>query len=142
MHWGARVDCMQRDSRGVKSLIENLKLATEDAKRLEKESDVRCQYKISEMVALMEKHKNQYDKIVEEKDAELDQCKAMEHALTSKNALLETNLANTDQEIILLKDQLKKAIEEKEKIAKEADENKIHLTREKKNKVNRVLVNL
>ncbi|NXC91627.1 SYCP1 protein, partial [Cercotrichas coryphoeus] len=51
--------------------VEKMRLLYEEATVIQRETDMRCQHKITEMVALMEKHKNEYDKMVEEKDAEL-----------------------------------------------------------------------
>uniref|UniRef100_A0AAY5L1I6 Synaptonemal complex protein 1 n=1 Tax=Esox lucius TaxID=8010 RepID=A0AAY5L1I6_ESOLU len=39
------------------------------------DAEIKCQNKIADMVALMEKHKKQYDRMVEEKDAELNEKK-------------------------------------------------------------------
>ncbi|RMB88915.1 hypothetical protein DUI87_34681 [Hirundo rustica rustica] len=50
--------------------VEKMKLLYDEATMIQRETDIRCQHKITEMVALMEKHKNEYDKMVEEKDAE------------------------------------------------------------------------
>ncbi|RMB89176.1 hypothetical protein DUI87_34438 [Hirundo rustica rustica] len=50
--------------------VEKMKLLYDEATMIQRETDTQCQHKITEMVALMEKHKNEYDKMVEEKDAE------------------------------------------------------------------------
>ncbi|XP_053311864.1 synaptonemal complex protein 1 [Spea bombifrons] len=130
------IDDLKSREQHLSEEVDRLKLEAEEARKLQKESDVRCQHKIAEMVALMEKHKNQYDKLVEEKDAELDRYHAMENEITSKKALLETNLSNTKQEVMSLKEELKHITEEKEKFAKEAEENKVYRRKGSKGKVN------
>ncbi|XP_063811516.1 synaptonemal complex protein 1 [Pseudophryne corroboree] len=110
--------------------VERLKFASEEAIKLQKETDIRCQHKIAEMVALMEKHKNQYDKIVEEKDAELDQFRAREHEIYSKRTSMETDLSNKNNELVTLRIQLQQEKEEKDNIIKE----KMYLKRNMKHK--------
>ncbi|NXB76420.1 SYCP1 protein, partial [Donacobius atricapilla] len=68
--------------------VEKLRLLYDEATMIQKETDIRCQHKITEMVALMEKHKNEYDKMVEEKDAELKVYKIKQQKqLSSERAL-------------------------------------------------------
>uniref|UniRef100_A0A8C5LLZ1 Synaptonemal complex protein 1 n=1 Tax=Leptobrachium leishanense TaxID=445787 RepID=A0A8C5LLZ1_9ANUR len=114
---------------------EKLKIATDGATRLQEESDIRCQHKIAEIVALMEKHKNQYDKMIEDKDVELERHIAMKQDLTSKKTFLETDLSSTKNEIIFLKEQLKRITEEKEIFSRQVEENKANSGREKNNKL-------
>ncbi|EPQ03788.1 Synaptonemal complex protein 1 [Myotis brandtii] len=68
---------------------EKAKVTADEAVRLQKEIDIRCQHKIAEMVALMEKHKHQYDKIVEERDSELGLYKSREQEQSSVKASLD-----------------------------------------------------
>uniref|UniRef100_A0A2K6MCN4 Synaptonemal complex protein 1 n=1 Tax=Rhinopithecus bieti TaxID=61621 RepID=A0A2K6MCN4_RHIBE len=65
------------------------KVIADEAVKLQKEIDKRCQHKIAEMVALMEKHKHQYDKIIEERDSELGLYKSKEQEQSSLRASLE-----------------------------------------------------
>ncbi|XP_043389554.1 synaptonemal complex protein 1 isoform X2 [Chelonia mydas] len=69
--------------------VEKMRLIADEAVILQKEIDIRCQHKIAEMVALMEKHKHQYDKMVEEKDTELELCKTKEQEQMSVKQSLE-----------------------------------------------------
>nr|XP_055168517.1 synaptonemal complex protein 1 isoform X2 [Nyctereutes procyonoides] len=69
--------------------VEKAKAVADEAVKLQKEIDIRCQHKIAEMVALMEKHKHQYDKIVEERDSELGHYKSKEQEQSSMKASLE-----------------------------------------------------
>uniref|UniRef100_A0A8C7AHZ9 Synaptonemal complex protein 1 n=1 Tax=Neovison vison TaxID=452646 RepID=A0A8C7AHZ9_NEOVI len=68
--------------------VEKAKVIANEAVKLQKEIDIRCQHKIAEMVALMEKHKHQYDKIVEERDSELGLYKSKEQEQSSVKASL------------------------------------------------------
>ncbi|XP_036047192.1 synaptonemal complex protein 1 isoform X2 [Onychomys torridus] len=103
--------------------VEKAKATVDEAVKLQKEIDLRCQHKIAEMVALMEKHKHQYDKIVEERDAELGLYKSREQEQSSVKTALETELSNIRNELVSLKKQLEIEREEKEKL-KLAKENR------------------
>ncbi|NXT67151.1 SYCP1 protein, partial [Chaetops frenatus] len=68
--------------------VEKMRLLYDEATMIQRETDIRCQHKITEMVALMEKHKNEYDKMLEEKDAELKMYKIKQQKqLSSEKAL-------------------------------------------------------
>ncbi|KGL96116.1 Synaptonemal complex protein 1, partial [Charadrius vociferus] len=105
--------------------VEKMRLLADEATITQRETDIRCQHKITEMVALMEKHKHEYDKMVEEKDTELKlyKIKEQEH-LTSKRSL-ESELSCLKSELSALKEQLKAEIEEKENLAKESLQNMV-----------------
>ncbi|XP_067323164.1 synaptonemal complex protein 1 [Anolis sagrei] len=93
--------------------LEAIKLVADEATTMQKEIDIRCQHKIAEMVALMEKHKRQYDKTVEEKDTELEYFKTKEQELSSAIKSLQRELSCKENELSSLQDQLKNEIEEK-----------------------------
>ncbi|XP_044937809.1 synaptonemal complex protein 1 [Mustela putorius furo] len=112
--------------------VEKAKVIANEAVKLQKEIDIRCQHKIAEMVALMEKHKHQYDKIVEERDSELGLYKSKEQEQSSVKASLESELSNLKNELLSVKKQLEIEKEEKEKLKREAKENIV--TPEKKDK--------
>ncbi|XP_062450809.1 synaptonemal complex protein 1 [Rhea pennata] len=113
--------------------VEKMRLLAEGATVTQKETDIRCQHKIAEMVALMEKHKHQYDKVVEEKDTELKLFKIKEHEQSSEKRFLENELSCLKSELSSLKEQLKAEIEEKENLAKELPQNTVS-EKEKKHK--------
>ncbi|XP_049621982.1 synaptonemal complex protein 1 [Suncus etruscus] len=113
--------------------VEKAKVTADEAVKLQKEMDIRCQHKIAEMVALMEKHKHQYDKIVEERDSELGSYKNKEQEQLSMKASLENELSNLKSELLSIKKLLEKETEEKEKLKKEIKENTVAL-KEKKDK--------
>uniref|UniRef100_A0ABI7YL52 Synaptonemal complex protein 1 n=1 Tax=Felis catus TaxID=9685 RepID=A0ABI7YL52_FELCA len=113
--------------------VEKAKVIADEAVKLQKQIDKRCQHKIAEMVALMEKHKHQYDKIVEERDAELGLYKSKEQEQSSMKASLEAELSNFKNELLSVKKQLEIEREEKEKLKKETKENTV-LLKEKKDK--------
>uniref|UniRef100_A0A8C9DMZ7 Synaptonemal complex protein 1 n=1 Tax=Prolemur simus TaxID=1328070 RepID=A0A8C9DMZ7_PROSS len=115
------------------SEVEKAKIIADEAVKLQKEIDIRCQHKIAEMVALMEKHKHQYDKIVEERDSELGLYKSKEQEQLSMKASLEIELSNLENELLSVKKQLEIEREEKEKLKTEAKENIVTL-KEKKDK--------
>ncbi|XP_015418952.1 PREDICTED: synaptonemal complex protein 1 [Myotis davidii] len=106
---------------------EKAKVTADEAVRLQKEIDIRCQHKIAEMVALMEKHKHQYDKIVEERDSELGLYKSREQEQSSVKASLEVELSNLKNELSSIKKQLEIEREEKEKLKRQAKENTVTL---------------
>ncbi|XP_066208755.1 synaptonemal complex protein 1 [Saccopteryx leptura] len=107
--------------------VEKAKVIADDAVRLQKEIDIRCQHKIAEMVALMEKHKHQYDKIIEERDSELGLCKNREQEQSSMKASLEIELSNLKNELSSTRKQLEIEREEKENLKREAEENTVTL---------------
>ncbi|XP_058394856.1 synaptonemal complex protein 1 isoform X3 [Diceros bicornis minor] len=107
--------------------VEKAKVIADEAVKLQKEIDIRCQHKIAEMVALMEKHKHQYDKIVEERDSELGLYKSKEQEQLSMKASLEIELSNLKNELSSVKKQLEIEREEKEKLKRKANENTVTL---------------
>ncbi|XP_010342359.1 synaptonemal complex protein 1 isoform X2 [Saimiri boliviensis] len=113
--------------------VKKAKVIADEAVKLQKEIDIRCQHKIAEMVALMEKHKHQYDKIIEERDSELGLYKSKEQEQTSLRASLEIELSNFRNELLSVKKQLEIEREEKEKLNREAKEDTFTL-KEKKDK--------
>ncbi|XP_070123286.1 synaptonemal complex protein 1 isoform X3 [Equus caballus] len=115
--------------------VEKAKVIADEAVKLQKEIDLRCQHKIAEMVALMEKHKHQYDKIVEERDSELGLYKSKEQEQSSMKASLEIELSNLKNELSSVKKQLEIEREEKEKLKREAKENTVTLKEKKDKKI-------
>ncbi|XP_059347163.1 synaptonemal complex protein 1-like isoform X1 [Ammospiza nelsoni] len=99
--------------------VEKMRLLCDETAMIQRETDARCQHKITEMVALMEKHKNEYDKLVEEKDAELKVYKMKQQKQISSERALENELSCLKKELSSLKEQLKAEMEEKENFVKE-----------------------
>ncbi|XP_065783299.1 synaptonemal complex protein 1 isoform X2 [Muntiacus reevesi] len=104
-------DSYQKEIEDKKLLEENLlgevakaKVVADEAVKLQKEIDIRCQHKIAEMVALMEKHKHQYDKIVEERDSELGLYKSKEQEHSSVKASLEKLKREVKENTVTLKE--------------------------------------
>ncbi|NWQ71239.1 SYCP1 protein, partial [Neopipo cinnamomea] len=93
--------------------VEKLKLLYDEATMIQRETDIRCQHKIKEMVALMEKHKHEYDRVVEEKDAELKLCRIKQQEQLSSERSLASELSRLKSQLSALKEQLKAEIEEK-----------------------------
>ncbi|XP_040854469.1 synaptonemal complex protein 1 isoform X2 [Ochotona curzoniae] len=113
--------------------VEKAKVIADEAVKLQKEIDIRCQHKIAEMVALMEKHKHQYDKMVEERDSEIGHFKSKEQEQSSVKASLENELSSLKNELCSLKKQVELEREEKEKLKREIEENKV-IYKEKRDK--------
>ncbi|KAM7020828.1 synaptonemal complex protein 1-like [Acridotheres tristis] len=105
--------------------VEKLRLLYEEAAVIQRETDTHCQHKITEMVALMEKHKNEYDKMVEEKDAELRVYKMKQQKQLSSERALENELSCLKRELSSVKEKLKAEVEEKENLVKEHSRNMI-----------------
>ncbi|NXF30159.1 SYCP1 protein, partial [Nyctibius bracteatus] len=105
--------------------VEKMRLLADEATITQRETGIRCQHKITEMVALMEKHKHEYDKMVEEKDTELKLYKIKEQEQLSSKRSLESELSCLKSELSSLKEQLKAEMEEKEKLAKEPPRNMV-----------------
>ncbi|NWI20207.1 SYCP1 protein, partial [Crypturellus soui] len=115
--------------------VEKMRLLADEATVIQKETDIRCQHKIAEMVALMEKHKHQYDKMVEEKDTELNLFKIKEHEQSSEKRSLESEVLHLKSELSSLEEQLKAEIEEKKNLAKEPPKNTVPEIEKKHKKV-------
>ncbi|XP_066426190.1 synaptonemal complex protein 1-like isoform X12 [Molothrus aeneus] len=99
--------------------VEKMRLLCDETAMIQRETDASCQHKITEMMALMEKHKNEYDKMVEEKHAELKVYKMKQQKQFSSARALENELSSLKSELASLKEQLKAEIEEKENLVKE-----------------------
>ncbi|NXV17894.1 SYCP1 protein, partial [Cepphus grylle] len=114
--------------------VEKMRLIADEATITQRETDIRCQHKITEMVALMEKHKHEYDKMVEEKDTELKLYKIKEQEQLSSKRLLESELSCLKSELSSLKEQLKAEIKEKN-LAKEPPQNMVPEDEKKHKKI-------
>ncbi|NWX48495.1 SYCP1 protein, partial [Steatornis caripensis] len=115
--------------------VEKMRLLADEATITQRETDIRCQHKITEMVALMEKHKHEYDKMVEEKDTELKLYKIKEQEQLSSKRSLESELSCLKSELSSLKEQLKAETEEKENLAKEPFQNMVQENEKKHKKI-------
>ncbi|XP_048877495.1 synaptonemal complex protein 1 isoform X2 [Brienomyrus brachyistius] len=99
--------------------VEKLNLEAQEAVRIKEETEIKCQHKISDMVALMEKHKNQYDKMIEEKDSELDNRRLKEAEANASYTSLVLELSETKIENLNLKRQLENEVRDKDKLKQE-----------------------
>ncbi|XP_023181161.1 synaptonemal complex protein 1 isoform X5 [Xiphophorus maculatus] len=99
--------------------VQKLKLTTAEAVKNKEDAELKCQHKIADMVALMEKHKSQYDRMVEEKDMELHKNKKKETEAVARAESLELDLSKQKIENIQLKKQLKTKDTEKALLQKE-----------------------
>uniref|UniRef100_H2LQ46 Synaptonemal complex protein 1 n=2 Tax=Oryzias latipes TaxID=8090 RepID=H2LQ46_ORYLA len=103
--------------------VENLRKTAAEALKDKEERELKCQQKIADMITLMEKHKSQYDRMLEEKEAEFNEkMKKEEEAVTHAKSLQEAELAAQKSEIESLKNQLQEKTTEKENVQKELTE--------------------
>ncbi|CAK6967226.1 synaptonemal complex protein 1 [Scomber scombrus] len=96
--------------------VQKLRLTGAEAMKNKEDAELKCQHKIADMVTLMEKHKSQYDRMVEEKDAELDENKKKEMKAVAHNKSLELDMLKHKTENRQLKKQLMTEKTEKEKL--------------------------
>ncbi|XP_026205849.1 synaptonemal complex protein 1 isoform X1 [Anabas testudineus] len=108
--------------------VQKLRLTAAEAIKNKEDAEFKCQHKIADMVALMEKHKGQYDRMVEEKDAELQENKKKEIEAVAHRKSLELDLSKHKTEYDHLKTQLKKETTEKENLQKEVTDLKKELS--------------
>uniref|UniRef100_A0A8C3A166 Synaptonemal complex protein 1 n=1 Tax=Cyclopterus lumpus TaxID=8103 RepID=A0A8C3A166_CYCLU len=99
--------------------LKQLRLTAVEAIKNKEDTELKCQHKIADMVALMEKHKSQYDRMVQEKDAELDEYKRNQMEAAASTKSLVADLTNNKAENDQLTKQLKTEITEKENMQKE-----------------------
>ncbi|KAM9759667.1 synaptonemal complex protein 1 isoform 2-T2 [Menidia menidia] len=99
--------------------VQKLKLTAAEAVKSKEDTELKCQHKIADMVALMEKHKSQYDRMVEEKDAELDENKKKKMEAVAHAKSLKLDLLNQHTENDHLKKQLVLKAAEKENLSRE-----------------------
>ncbi|XP_060897687.1 synaptonemal complex protein 1 [Labrus mixtus] len=99
--------------------VKKLRITTAEAVKNKDEAELKCQQKIANMVALMEKHKSQYDLMVEEKDAELDENKKREMEAVCQKKSLELDLLKNKTDNDKLKQQLKTEVSKKANLQKE-----------------------
>uniref|UniRef100_A0A672RM69 Synaptonemal complex protein 1 n=1 Tax=Sinocyclocheilus grahami TaxID=75366 RepID=A0A672RM69_SINGR len=90
--------------------VQKLKETAMEALKSKDDTEIKCQQKISDMVALMERHKHEYDKMLEEKDAELSEKRMREAEV---NASKELELSHLQVENDDLRQQLEKLKGEK-----------------------------
>ncbi|CAL9704537.1 unnamed protein product [Knipowitschia caucasica] len=109
--------------------VQKLRSETEEALKCREDAELKCQNKIADMVALMEKHKNQYDRMVEEKEAELQANKEKEIIAAANGKTLKQELSKQKRENDSLKKEIKDHIKEKGNLQKEI----VHLQNENKN---------
>uniref|UniRef100_UPI0037E7D76F synaptonemal complex protein 1 n=1 Tax=Semicossyphus pulcher TaxID=241346 RepID=UPI0037E7D76F len=99
--------------------VQNLRLTTAEAIKHKEDAELKCQHKIADMVALMEKHKSQYDRMVEEKDSELGENKKKEMEAVAQKKSLEFELVEHKTDNDQLRKQLRTEVTEKANLQKE-----------------------
>ncbi|XP_039468470.1 synaptonemal complex protein 1 isoform X2 [Oreochromis aureus] len=96
--------------------VQKLRITAAEAIKNKEATELKCQHKIGDMVTLMEKHKSQYDRMVQEKDAELEEKKKNEMEATARAKSLELDLSKHKTENERLKKELKAETKEKENL--------------------------
>nr|XP_043879216.1 synaptonemal complex protein 1 isoform X1 [Solea senegalensis]XP_043879217.1 synaptonemal complex protein 1 isoform X1 [Solea senegalensis] len=99
--------------------VQKLRLTAVEAIKNREDVELKCQHKIADMVTLMEKHKSQCDRMVEEKDAELDKNKKKEMEAVAQSKSLGLDLLKHQTENYQLKKQLKSERKQMENLQKE-----------------------
>ncbi|XP_077581695.1 synaptonemal complex protein 1 [Stigmatopora nigra] len=105
--------------------IKELRLTTAEAVRSKEDAELKCEHKMADVVALMEKHKSQYDLVVKEKDAEVEERKKSEIEALNSRTSLELELTNLQAENKLMEQQ---HLTEKENFQRELNDAKKELT--------------
>ncbi|XP_056126324.1 synaptonemal complex protein 1 isoform X2 [Rhinichthys klamathensis goyatoka] len=103
----------EKKIKALESKMQKLKQTAMEALKSKDDMEMKCQQKISDMVALMERHKHEYDKMVEEKDAELSEKRMKEAEVNASKASLDLELSHLQVENDELRQQLEKLKEEK-----------------------------
>ncbi|XP_060774255.1 synaptonemal complex protein 1-like [Neoarius graeffei] len=93
-----------------------------EATKDKEDTEIKFQQKIAEMVALMERHKHEYDQMVEEKDAELNEKRMREAEVNANKTSLELELSYLQVENVQLKQQLGEIKMEKETLQQQVEE--------------------
>ncbi|XP_005943019.1 synaptonemal complex protein 1 [Haplochromis burtoni] len=96
--------------------VQKLRITAAEAIKNKEATELKCQHKIGDMVTLMEKHKSQYDRMVQEKDAELEEKKKNEMEATAREKSLELDLSKHKSENERLKKELKAETREKKNL--------------------------
>ncbi|XP_035242724.1 synaptonemal complex protein 1 isoform X2 [Anguilla anguilla] len=113
------VETQRSSGAQLQEKVHKLQLTAAEAAKSKEETEMKCQHKISDMVALMDKHKNQYDKMFEEKDAELDEKRKREVEINAAKTSLELEMSELKIHNSDLKKQLENEIKEKENMKQE-----------------------
>ncbi|TVK90479.1 Synaptonemal complex protein 1 [Bagarius yarrelli] len=113
---------LAKKERQVKALelkVQKWKQASLEATKSKEDTEIKFQQKISDMVALMERHKHEYDKMVEEKDAELNEKRMREAEINANKTSLELELSYLQVENVQFKQNIDVIKMEKEYLEKE-----------------------
>ncbi|KAM9813440.1 synaptonemal complex protein 1 [Neosynchiropus ocellatus] len=102
----------------LESELQSFRAAAAEAVKNKEDAELKYQLKTADMVAVMEKHKNHYVKLVEEKDAELEEIRMKEVEFESQKSTLMLDLKKQKAEIDQLKKQHVTEMKEKENLLK------------------------
>ncbi|XP_048111831.1 synaptonemal complex protein 1 isoform X2 [Alosa alosa] len=113
------------------SEVKKLKQAAAEALKSKEDTEIKCQHKISDMVALMDKHKNQYDNMVKEKDSELEERMKKAIEISASKTSLELELSQLQIQNGHIKQQLDNEKKEMARLTQEVKELKTALKSQK-----------
>ncbi|XP_053539668.1 synaptonemal complex protein 1 isoform X2 [Ictalurus punctatus] len=102
--------------------VQKWKQTSLEATKSKEDTEIKFQQKIADMVALMERHKHEYDKMVEEKDAELNEKRMQEAEVNANKTSLELQLSYLQVENAKLKQQLDEIKIERENLQQQVEE--------------------
>ncbi|XP_058259913.1 synaptonemal complex protein 1 isoform X2 [Hemibagrus wyckioides] len=102
--------------------VQKWKQASLEATKSKEDIEIKFQQKIADMVALMERHKHEYDKMVEEKDSELNEKRMQEAEVNANKTSLELELSYLQVENVQLKQQLDEIKMETEQLQQQVEE--------------------
>ncbi|KAI5109142.1 synaptonemal complex protein 1 [Silurus meridionalis] len=106
----AKIEEQRQENENIQELlkesVQKWKQTSLEATKCKEDTELKFQQKIADMVALMERHKHEYDKMVEEKDAELNEKRMREVEVNANKTSLELELSYLQVENVQLKQQL------------------------------------
>ncbi|XP_053355641.1 synaptonemal complex protein 1 [Clarias gariepinus] len=102
--------------------VQKWKQTSLEATKSKEDNEIKFQQKIADMVALMEKHKHEYDIMVKEKDAELNEKKMREAEVNANKTSLELELSYLQVENVKFKQQLDEIRRENESLQQQMEE--------------------
>ncbi|XP_053539674.1 synaptonemal complex protein 1 isoform X9 [Ictalurus punctatus] len=112
----------ERQVNALELKVQKWKQTSLEATKSKEDTEIKFQQKIADMVALMERHKHEYDKMVEEKDAELNEKRMQEAEVNANKTSLELQLSYLQVENAKLKQQLDEIKIERENLQQQVEE--------------------
>ncbi|XP_053723669.1 synaptonemal complex protein 1 isoform X4 [Synchiropus splendidus] len=115
----------------LESELQSFREAAAEAIKNKEDVELKYQLKTADMVAVMEKHKNHYVKLVEEKDAKLEEIRKKEVQFESEKKTLISDIKMQKAEIDQLKKNRVTQMKERENLLKEISDMKNKVSSDK-----------